>query len=97
MRATSHSHDGDGSNEDTETESLHNFTHWKELDSIYIQERWVHQEASRPLMTWAGLFGCMAWFWFMVPILQSAWILSRGGKRLVGVHAMLASVSWLYC
>ena len=45
-------------------------------------------------MTWARLFGCMAWFWFMVPILQSAWILSRGGKRLVGTHVLLGSVSY---
>lgn len=50
-------------------------------------------ESSRPVMTWAGLFGCIAWFFFMVPILQSAWILSRGGKRLVGTHVLLGSVS----
>ena len=90
MYGTSHSHDENGTES---TETMHNFTHWKELDPIYIEGRWEQSEALRPLMTWAGLFGCMAWFWFMVPILQSAWILSRGGKRLVGAHVLLGSVS----
>ena len=42
----------------------------------------------------AALFGVLAWFFLMVPICQSAWILSKGGKRLVGPHLLLAAVSW---
>lgn len=42
------------------------------------------------------LFGAMAWFWLMVPIVQSAWILSKGGKRLVGAHMSLAAVSLIF-
>lgn len=40
------------------------------------------------------LFGAMAWFWMIPPVVQSAWILSRGGKRLVGLHMLLATVSF---
>ncbi|KAL7515565.1 hypothetical protein ACHAXN_012725 [Cyclotella atomus] len=86
MRAISHD---DG----TSTDSLHNFTNWKELDPIYIQKKWFDSADTRPLMTWAGLFGCMAWFWFIVPIIQAAWILSRGGKRMVGTHMLLGSLA----
>ena len=37
----------------------------------------------------------MAWFWLIVPIVQAAWVLSKGGKRLVGPHMLLAAVSEL--
>ena len=42
------------------------------------------------------LFGAMAWFWLVVPIVQSARILSKGGKRLVGAHMSLAAVSFIF-
>ncbi len=41
----------------------------------------------------AALFGTLAWFFLIVPIVQSAWILSKGGRRLVGPHLLMASVS----
>mmetsp|Transcript_22054 Transcript_22054/g.33201 ORF Transcript_22054/g.33201 Transcript_22054/m.33201 type:complete len:384 (-) Transcript_22054:62-1213(-) len=69
-----------------------NFTHWKDLDPIYIQSRWIQREDSRALMMSAALFGTLAWFFLMVPIVQSAWILSRGGRRLVGPHLLMASL-----
>ena len=95
MYGTTSSHSHNENSIDIEsTHPMHNFTHWKELDPEYIQERWEQSIELRPIMTWARLFGCMAWFWFMVPILQSAWILSRGGKRLVGTHVLLGSVSY---
>jgi hypothetical protein len=86
MRATSQARDGS-------SEYFNNFTHWKQLDPFYIQVKWFNFADLRPVLTWAGLFGCMGWFWFIVPILQSAWILSRGGKRMVGTHMLLGSVS----
>ena len=45
------------------------------------------------LMMAAALLGTLAWFFLIVPIVQSAWILSKGGRRLVGPHLLLASVS----
>ena len=43
-------------------------------------------------LTWAALFGSLASFWLIVPILQLVWILSRGGNRIVGVHMQLGLV-----
>lgn len=45
------------------------------------------------IMMAAALFGTLAWFFLIVPIVQSAWILSKGGRRLVGPHLLMASVS----
>lgn len=69
------------------------FNSWKELDPEYIQERWAVREESRWLMMTAALFGAVAWFWLMVPIVQSAWVLSRGGKRRVGIHMLMAALA----
>ncbi|KAL7552778.1 hypothetical protein ACHAWF_016022 [Thalassiosira exigua] len=69
------------------------YEYWKDLDPVYIESRWVDREQSRPIMMSAALFGALAWFWLMVPIVQSAWVLSRGGKRLVGTHAAMAGMA----
>jgi len=71
----------------------YSFQNWKMLDPTYIESRWVEREAARPIMMCAALFGAMAWFWLMVPIVQSAWILSKGGKRSVGPHMLLAALA----
>ena len=43
-----------------------NFTHWKDLDPIYIQSRWIQREDSRVIMMCAALFGTLAWFFLIV-------------------------------
>lgn len=75
------------------TNQYFNYESWKDLDPSYIEIRWVQHVAQRPIMMCAALFGAMAWFWLMVPIIQSAWVLSRGGKRLVGAHMLLAALA----
>ena len=69
------------------------FEQWKQLEPTYIESRWVQWAEQRPLLMCAELFGSLAWFWLIVPVVQSAWVLSKGGKRAVGPHALLATVS----
>eukprot|EP00571_Detonula_confervacea_P016053 CAMPEP_0172307906 /NCGR_PEP_ID=MMETSP1058-20130122/8664_1 /TAXON_ID=83371 /ORGANISM="Detonula confervacea, Strain CCMP 353" /LENGTH=360 /DNA_ID=CAMNT_0013020213 /DNA_START=124 /DNA_END=1206 /DNA_ORIENTATION=+ len=69
------------------------FESWKDLDPSYIETRWANREQQRPIMMSAALIGAVAWFWLIVPIVQSAWVLSRGGKRSVGVHMLLAALA----
>ena len=38
------------------------------------------------------MIGVLGWFLLAVPIVQMAWILSKGGKRKLGVHILLASL-----
>jgi len=45
-------------------------------------------------MASASLLNVVAWFLMIGPLLQSAWVLSRGGRRLVGPHVLLALVSF---
>ena len=78
-------------NTDNEDEDF-NYEYWKLLDPTYIQYLWGQSEIQRPIMMSASLIGAMAWFWLIVPILQSAWILSKGCKRSVGPHMTLVAV-----
>lgn len=48
-----------------------NFTHWKDLDPIYIQSRWIQREDSRVIMMCAALFGTLAWFFLIVVSIES--------------------------
>lgn len=85
------SNDSDNTND---SNAMHfDFNSWKKLDPTYIETRWANREQSRPIMMSAALIGAVAWFWLIVPIVQSAWVLSRGGKRSVGAHMLLAALA----
>mmetsp|Transcript_16761 Transcript_16761/g.30147 ORF Transcript_16761/g.30147 Transcript_16761/m.30147 type:complete len:384 (+) Transcript_16761:157-1308(+) len=75
------------------TRESFSFSAWKDLDPSYIRSRWEARDESRAMMITAALFGAIAWFWLMVPIIQAAWVLSRGGKRKVGAHMLLAGLA----
>lgn len=44
-------------------------------------------------MCYLQLLGALAWFWLIVPVVQSAWVLSKGFKRAVGPHMLLAGLA----
>mmetsp|Transcript_24302 Transcript_24302/g.52072 ORF Transcript_24302/g.52072 Transcript_24302/m.52072 type:complete len:362 (+) Transcript_24302:225-1310(+) len=81
-----------GENE-LESYSAFSMEKWQQLDPIYIKEQWRRRDEMRPVMMTAALFGAMAWFWLMVPIVQAAWVLSKGGTRAVGPHCLLAGLA----
>ena len=89
----SSSHGSSNSSSTDTTTSGFSFESWKDLDPIYIESRWTEQHKQRAIVMCAALFGSLAWFLMIGPLLQSAWVLSRGGRRLVGPHVLLATVS----
>jgi hypothetical protein len=44
-------------------------------------------------MNACGTFNALAWFLLAIPIIQLSWILSRGGKRQVAIHAAMACLA----
>jgi len=58
----------------------------------YIQKNWGEKVNERLFTSLAGLLNAAAWFTFCVPILQIAWILSKGGKRKLGMHALMGAL-----
>lgn len=62
------------------------------LDPEFLQNAWTWRSKYVGLKTSAGMFNALAWFTFVVPILQTSWILSKGGKRHVGTHIFLAAL-----
>lgn len=71
-----------------------NYESLKNLDPDYLMNRWLGQDQTTArLALSAGVIKTLAWFTFMVPILQVAWILSCGGKRKLGCHAIISSLA----
>jgi len=62
------------------------------LDPAFLQNAWTWRSKYVGLKTSAGMFNALAWFTFIIPVLQTAWILSKGGKRHLGLHIFLAGV-----
>eukprot|EP00543_Licmophora_paradoxa_P001207 CAMPEP_0202449714 /NCGR_PEP_ID=MMETSP1360-20130828/8431_1 /ASSEMBLY_ACC=CAM_ASM_000848 /TAXON_ID=515479 /ORGANISM="Licmophora paradoxa, Strain CCMP2313" /LENGTH=316 /DNA_ID=CAMNT_0049067741 /DNA_START=38 /DNA_END=988 /DNA_ORIENTATION=- len=62
----------------------------KDLEPTYLIKEWAHRSSNRPLVQAASVFNAFAWFFFVIPITQLAWALSRGGKRRVGLHTAIA-------
>jgi hypothetical protein len=63
------------------------------LDPDYIQLEWENRRSNAGLLRASGLFNAVAWFLLAMPIIQLAWILSRGGKRQVGLHVTMACLA----
>jgi len=62
-------------------------TQWEDLDPAYTKQRW-HRDG-QALELAGGLLVTLAWFVFTIPMIQLAWILSRGGKRRLPLHTIM--------
>jgi len=66
---------------------------WLELDPSYLSSAWGERGEIRPIVAWGAFFSCLGWFLILAPLIQTAFVLSRGGKRLVGPHLFMVSVA----
>lgn len=69
------------------------FSDLLDLTPASIELAWTRRDELRGIEMSAALIGSLAWFLLAVPVAQTAWVLSRGGRRKVGAHVMLASVA----
>jgi len=67
------------------------------LDSDFIERQWMHRRDIAPLDQTSHIFNAFAWLFFLTPILQLAWALSRGGKRKIGIHTAIAGFALIGC
>ena len=70
-----------------------NYSQYTALDPSKIQHDWELRRDLRALQSAAGLFNAISWVVLCVPLLQLAFALSLGGKRLVGLHTAIAVLS----
>jgi hypothetical protein len=69
-----------------------NYEALHELDPTYLMGQWLGgDKTTNGLFLASGIIKTAAWFFFVGPILQVAWILSSGGKRKLGTHVMLST------
>jgi hypothetical protein len=72
-----------------------NYTALQELDPTYIEQQWKLRNESRQIELAGSLFNVAAWFSLTIPILQVAWVLSNGGKRMIACHFAIGSLALL--
>eukprot|EP00547_Thalassionema_nitzschioides_P018521 CAMPEP_0194241188 /NCGR_PEP_ID=MMETSP0158-20130606/7123_1 /TAXON_ID=33649 /ORGANISM="Thalassionema nitzschioides, Strain L26-B" /LENGTH=271 /DNA_ID=CAMNT_0038976031 /DNA_START=46 /DNA_END=861 /DNA_ORIENTATION=+ len=70
---------------------------WRALDSQYLMKQWEYRSSTNLLQQLTHIFNALGWLFFVVPILQLAWALSRGGRRRMGVHAAIAGFAISAC
>jgi len=61
----------------------------KSLDVSYLKDEWDHRHRNSAFETVTGLLGAVAWFSLCIPIIETSWFLSRGGKKRTGSHAFV--------
>lgn len=70
----------------------HDYQLWTDMDPAYIRAEFEFQDSLRPLELGAGLLNAIAWFALVPVFIQLAWILSKGGRRFIGVHAAIGAM-----
>lgn len=67
------------------------------LDVGYLREQWKFRSDNLTLGNVGMVVNAFAWFFFLVPMLQLVWVLSKCGTRQVGVHAAIAVFCMVGC
>ena len=81
-------HHGGGAH--SSTNFFQNFT---ALDPDFIQGQWEYHNDHYFTELTAGILNAMAWMIFCIPLVQVAWIQSRQGTRLLGLHVAMAALA----
>jgi len=70
---------------------------WRTMSSQYLIQEWVYRESIQGLSQFANIVNAFAWLFFVIPVIQLAWSLSRGGQRKIGVHAAIVAFAIAAC
>mmetsp|Transcript_28926 Transcript_28926/g.44466 ORF Transcript_28926/g.44466 Transcript_28926/m.44466 type:complete len:356 (-) Transcript_28926:60-1127(-) len=63
---------------------------WLELDPTYLIKEWDYRFDTRQLFIASKVSKAMALIFTITPIWQLSWLLSNGGKRMMGLHALMS-------
>jgi len=65
---------------------------WFNLDPQYLETIWVERADTRLLDVDISISSALAWFSFVMPVTQAAFLLSEGGTRLTGLHISIVAL-----
>lgn len=65
---------------------------WHSLDPEHIEKRWATRISHRDIRSASGFFNALAWFSLIIPVMQIALVLSKGGRRKIGVHVWMVAL-----
>mmetsp|Transcript_2941 Transcript_2941/g.4780 ORF Transcript_2941/g.4780 Transcript_2941/m.4780 type:complete len:275 (-) Transcript_2941:81-905(-) len=61
----------------------------KELDPEYLKLEWLYRDSMNSMRASANILNAIAWVLFSIPMIQVAWVLSRGGQRKMRTHGAI--------
>lgn len=61
----------------------------QDLRPSHIEKEWQYRRDEAALVATYNVLNTMAWVLFAIPMLQVAWVLSRGGQRKVRTHGAM--------
>lgn len=65
---------------------------WLALEPQFLEELWIERANARLLQVDMSIFSALAWFSFVIPVTQTAFLLSEGGTRLTGLHISIVAL-----
>ena len=66
---------------------------WYALNPDYLQELWIERGNARFYQNNMAIFNALAWFSLVMPVCETAYHLSEGGKRMFGLHISIAALA----
>lgn len=71
------------------TSTLSFYEGWTQFDPAFLQNKFIRRAQINGLASFATLINALSLFAVIIPILQVSWVLSRGGKKDLGLHAAI--------
>lgn len=63
---------------------------YTELEPAFLQENWVNRIDREQLFLASGIMNALGWMMLSYPVIQMAWVLSKGGTRNVSLNVVIA-------
>jgi len=72
--------------------AFNNSQKWHSLNPEYLQDLWEERRDARIFQSPLAIINALAWFSLVLPVCQTAYLLSAGGKRMLGLHVSIAAL-----
>eukprot|EP00565_Helicotheca_tamesis_P008548 CAMPEP_0185728292 /NCGR_PEP_ID=MMETSP1171-20130828/3684_1 /TAXON_ID=374046 /ORGANISM="Helicotheca tamensis, Strain CCMP826" /LENGTH=251 /DNA_ID=CAMNT_0028396983 /DNA_START=292 /DNA_END=1047 /DNA_ORIENTATION=- len=65
----------------------------RSLDPSFLESEWAHRQDTRAIYSASEFLLALGWLALCVPIIQLVWILSKGGRKRIGMHLLICALA----
>jgi hypothetical protein len=73
----------------TENHGKFNWESYTQLDPVFLEQNWASRIERNKLYMASGVMNSIGWLVFAYPVIQMAWILSKGGSRAISLNVVI--------